>query len=75
MKKLTLFAIFGLMTVAANAAVEPTGTVVTTTCNKQVMTVPSTFFNDINEYQAYLKDLNKIYCGSEHMPKEVADRY
>lgn len=68
--------IFGLMTVAANAAEEPKGTVVKTTCDKKVMTVSSTFFgDDKEEYQKYLKELNEAYCGNYDMPKEVADRY
>lgn len=75
MKKLMMMSIFGLMAMAANAAIEPKGTVVTTTCGKQVMTVASVMFGSPEEYQEYLMELNEAHCGSKEMPYEVADRY
>ena len=76
MKKVALFAIFGLLAIAANAANEPKGTVVKTTCDKMVMTAPSDVLNNNTaEYREYLSELNEAYCGTKAMPKEVTDRY
>lgn len=74
MKKLFLMSAFALMAVAANA-VEPTGTVVTTSCGKKVMTVSSDCFSSKEEYYKYLRELNQAECGTYEMPREVADRF
>lgn len=60
MKKLFLMSAFALMGVAANAS---TGTVVTTSCGKQIMTVAPEFFSKSEEFVDYIEDLNETYCG------------
>ena len=62
MKKIILMSAFALIVVAANAA-EHVGSVVTTSCGKQVMTVAPEFFSEANEFVDYLEDLNETYCG------------
>ena len=61
MKKLFLMSAFALMGVAANAS---TGTVVSTSCGKQVMTVGPEYFDRTDDFVDYLQDLNDAYCGS-----------
>lgn len=61
MKKLFLMSAFALMGVAANAS---TGTVVSTSCGKQVMTVGPEYFDRTDDFVDYLQDLNEAYCGS-----------
>lgn len=60
MKKIILMSIFGLMAVAANAS---TGTVLTTSCGKQRMTVGPEFFATSQDFMDYLGDLNEMECG------------
>ena len=52
MKKLFLMSAFALMGVVANAA-EHVGTVVTTSCGKQIMTVAPEFFSKSEEFVDY----------------------
>lgn len=73
MKKVALFAIFGLMALAGNAT-EPIGSVVTTTCGKKMSTVPSNYFTDPKEYEEYMKELNEALCNKKEMPKDIEDR-
>ena len=61
MKKLFLMSAFMLLAVAANAS---TGTVVSTSCGKQVMTVGPEYFDRTDDFVDYLQDLNEAYCGS-----------
>lgn len=75
MKKLFLMSAFALMAFAANAT-EPVGSVVTTSCGKRVMTVPSDHgFLNKNDYNNYMKELNEAECGTYEMPKEITDRF
>lgn len=60
MKKLFLMSAFMLLAVAANAS---TGTVVSTSCGKQVMTVGPEYFDRTDDFVDYLEDLNEVYCG------------
>lgn len=62
MKKLFLMSAFALMGVVANAA-EHVGTVVTTSCGKQIMTVAPEFFSKSEEFVDYIEDLNETCCG------------
>ena len=62
MKKLFLMSAFALMAVTANAA-EPVGTVLHTSCGKEVMTVAPEYFENSSEYFSYLTELNDTYCG------------
>lgn len=56
MKKLFLMSAFALMAFAANAT-EPVGSVVTTSCGKRVMTVPSDHgFLNKNDYYNYMRE-------------------
>ena len=55
MKKLFLMSAFALMGVVANAA-EHVGTVVTTSCGKQIMTVAPEFFSKSEEFVDYIED-------------------
>lgn len=64
MKKLMMMSIFGLMAMAANAQ-QHVGTVLHTSCGKDVMTVPPDHFKESAEYVDYLTELNDIYCGEE----------
>lgn len=64
MKKFIVMSIFGLMTMAANAQ-QHVGTVLHTSCGKDVMTVPPEYFKKSAEYIDYLTELNDIYCGEE----------
>ena len=59
MKKFFLMSAFMLMGVAANA-----GTVVSTSCGKQVMTVGPAFFSRTDDFVDYWQDLNEAYWGS-----------
>lgn len=61
MKKLFLMSAFALMGVAANAS---TGTVVSTSCGKQVMTCSIYEFETSFDFVDYLDDLNETYCGT-----------
>ena len=60
MKKLYLMSAFALMAVAANAA----GTIVNTSCGKQVMTCSIYEFETSFDFVDYLDDLNETYCGT-----------
>ena len=62
MKKIILMSAFALIVVAANAA-EHVGSVVTTSCGKQVMTVAPEYFSKPSDFVDYLEDLNETYCG------------
>jgi len=62
MKKLFLMSAFALMAVTANAA-EHVGTVLHTSCGKDVMTVAPEYFENSSEYFSYLTELNDTYCG------------
>lgn len=62
MKNLFFLSAFALMAMAANAA-EHVGSVVTTSCGKQVMTVAPEYFSEASEFVDYLEDLNETYCG------------
>lgn len=64
MKKLMMMSIFGLMAMAANAQ-QHVGTVLHTSCGKDVMTVAPEFFEKTVDYIDYLTELNDIYCGEE----------
>lgn len=66
MKKIILMSVFGLMTVAANAS---KGAVVHTSCGKNVMTVGPEYFKDFEEYEAYVSELNRVYCGEANGAK------
>lgn len=66
MKKIILMSVFGLMTVAANAS---KGAVVHTSCGKNVMTVGPEFFKDFEEYENYVSELNRVYCGEANGAK------
>ena len=62
MKKLFLMSAFALMAVAANAA-DHVGTVLHTSCGRDVMTVAPEFFSKSEEFVDYIEDLNETYCG------------
>ena len=62
MKKLFLMSAFALMGVAANAA-DHVGTVLHTSCGRDVMTVAPEFFSKSEEFVDYIEDLNETYCG------------
>ena len=62
MKKLFLMSAFALMAVAANAA-DHVGTVLHTSCGRDVMTVAPEFFSKSEEFVDYIDDLNETYCG------------
>ena len=62
MKKLFLMSAFALMAVAANAA-DHVGTVLHTSCGRDVMTVAPEFFSKSEEFVNYIEDLNETYCG------------
>lgn len=74
MKKLFLMSAFALMAVAANAA-EHVGTVLHTSCGRDVMTVVPEFFSDSVEYFSYLQELNEINCGGELTGWHSESRY
>ena len=59
MKKIFLMSAFALMAVA-NAA----GTIVNTSCGKQVMTCSIYEFETSFDFVDYLDDLNETYCGT-----------
>ena len=62
MKKLFLMSAFALMAVAANAA-DHVGTVLHTSCGRDVMTVAPEFFSKSEEFVDYIEDLDETYCG------------
>ena len=62
MKKLFLMSALALMAVAANAA-DHVGTVLHTSCGRDVMTVAPEFFSKSEEFVDYIEDLNETYCG------------
>ena len=62
MKKLFLMSAFALMAVAAHAA-DHVGTVLHTSCGRDVMTVAPEFFSKSEEFVDYIEDLNETYCG------------
>ena len=62
MKKLFLMSAFALMAVAANGA-DHVGTVLHTSCGRDVMTVAPEFFSKSEEFVDYIEDLNETYCG------------
>ena len=62
MKKLFLMSAFALRAVAANAA-DHVGTVLHTSCGRDVMTVAPEFFSKSEEFVDYIEDLNETYCG------------
>ena len=62
MKKLFLMSAFALMAVAANAA-DHVGTVLHTSCGRDVMTVAPEFFSKSEEFVDQIEDLNETYCG------------
>lgn len=71
MKKKILILAFGLVAVTANAVQNDytvVGTEVITTCGKRVMTVSSSFFSSMSEYNDYLRDINEINCGTRSLP-------
>ena len=39
--------------------------IVTTKCGEKVCTVSPSYFDSKEEWKAYLKDLDKIFCGDE----------
>ena len=61
-KHIGIVALTLLMAVAANAA-EHVGTVLHTSCGKEVMTVAPECFENSSEYFSYLTELNDTYCG------------
>lgn len=65
MKKIILMSVFGLMTVAANAS---KGAVVHTSCGKNDDR-DSEYFKDFEEYEAYVSELNRVYCGEANGAK------